>query len=53
MKLFCLPALLAAARALATDCHAWRAGIEPDEGGPAMVASICAADRPDDLLPIT
>ena len=55
MKIFCLALLIAAAiaPARAADCDAWKAGIEPDEGGPAMIASICAADRPDDLLLIT
>ncbi|WP_251727163.1 hypothetical protein [Pleomorphomonas sp. NRK KF1] len=46
-------AIVLATPALADDCDAWKAGIEQDEGGPAMTASICAADRPDDLLLIT
>lgn len=43
-------AALLAAPALAGDCETWKAAIEPDEGGPAMIASICASDRPDDVL---
>jgi hypothetical protein len=39
--------------ALAGDCDAWKADVEQDEGGPAMIASICATNRPDDLLLIT
>ena len=37
----------------AADCQAWRAGIEQDEGGPTMMASICAFNRPDDALLLT
>jgi hypothetical protein len=52
----CAAAALAgvlATPALAGDCDAWKADIEPDEGGPAMIASICAINRPDDLLLVT
>lgn len=43
-------ATLLATPALAGDCDTWKAGIEQDEGGPTMIASICAANRPDDVL---
>lgn len=52
----CCAVVLAAALAtpaLAADCEAWKAGIEQDEGGPTMVASICASNRPDDALLLT
>ena len=52
----CAAAVLAvvlATPALAGDCDAWKADMEQDEGGPAMTASICATNRPDDLLLIT
>ncbi|WP_370675243.1 hypothetical protein [Pleomorphomonas sp. PLEO] len=55
MKTFCAAALAAilATPALAGDCQAWKAGIQQDEGGPTMTASICSTDRPDDVLLIT
>ena len=46
-------ALVLTRPALAGDCEAWKAAIEQDEGGPAMIASICATNRPDDVLLIT
>lgn len=42
-----------AAPAMAGDCDRWKAGMEQDEGGPTMTASICATNRPDDVLLIT
>lgn len=55
MKVCCAAALavVLATPALAGDCEAWKAGVEQDEGGPTMTASVCAANRPDDLLLIT
>lgn len=55
MRVFGMAALVAALTtpALAGECEAWTAGLEPDEGGMMMTASICATDRPDDLLLIT
>lgn len=38
---------------LAGDCQTWKAGLEQDEGGPMMTASICATNRPDDVLQMT
>lgn len=48
MKTICM-----AAPALAGECDAWKAGIDMDEGGPTMVASICAAGRPEAWLSVT
>lgn len=45
--------VILATPALAGQCDAWTAGLEPDEGGPTMTASVCEANRPDDLLLIT
>lgn len=45
--------IVMATPALADDCEAWRAGLEQDEGGQMMTASICASDRPDDVLLVT
>ena len=55
MKICCAAMLAAivATPTLAAECGAWTAGVEPDEGGPTMIASVCAAGRPDDLLLIT
>lgn len=55
MKSCCAMALSVALAtpALAADCQAWKAAVEQDEGGPAMMASICASNRPDDVLLIT
>lgn len=55
MKVCCAAALavVLATPALAGDCEAWKAGVEQDEGGPTMTASICATDRPDDVLLVT
>lgn len=36
--------------ALAGDCDSWKAGLEQEEEGMMMTASICAIDRPDDML---
>ncbi|SFM79117.1 hypothetical protein SAMN05192571_10653 [Pleomorphomonas diazotrophica] len=46
-------AAVLATPALAGDCEAWKAGLEQDEGGMMMTASICATGRPDDILLIT
>jgi hypothetical protein len=55
MKTICMAALVAllAAPALAGECGAWKAGIDMDEGGPTMVASICAAGQPEAWLSVT
>lgn len=45
--------LFSATSALAEDCSRWSAGLQPDEGGDVMMASVCADGRPDDLLIIT
>ncbi|MCM5559005.1 hypothetical protein [Pleomorphomonas sp. JP5] len=42
-----------AAPALAGDCDSWKAGLEQEEEGMMMTASICAIERPDDMLLIT
>ena len=44
---------LLATPALAGDCDGWKAGLEQEEEGMMMTASICAIDRPDDMLLIT
>lgn len=48
-----LVAVLAATPAFAGSCGLWKAGMEQDEGGAMMVASICATNRPDDVLLVT
>lgn len=55
MKVCCVAmvTIVLATPALAGDCEAWKAGLEQDEGGAMMTASICATDRPDDILQIT
>lgn len=55
MKVCCAAvlAVVLATPALAGDCEAWKAGLEQEEEGMMMTASICATDRPDDLLLIT
>jgi hypothetical protein len=55
MRVCCAAALAIALAtpALAGDCEAWKAGLSQEEEGMMMTASICAADRPDDLLLIT
>ena len=55
MKVCCaaMVTIVLASPALAGDCEAWKAGLEQDEGGMMMTASICATDRPDDLLLVT
>jgi hypothetical protein len=34
-------------------CSAWTAGVEEDEGGPVLMASVCAADDPQAVLTLT
>ncbi len=55
MKVCCAVAIAIglATPAWAGDCEAWKAGLEQEEEGMMMTASICATDRPDDLLLIT
>lgn len=55
MRSCCMAGLVVALAtpALAGDCDAWKAAVEQDEGGPTMTASICATNRPGDVLLIT
>ena len=48
-----LVSLALAAPALAEDCGSWSAGLQEEEEGTTMVASVCAAGHPDDLLIVT
>lgn len=55
MRAGCIAGFVAALAtpAFAGECDAWQARIEQDEGGAMMTASICATNRPDDVLLVT
>lgn len=44
---------LAVSPAFAGSCEKWKAGQDETEEGPTMLASVCAAGHPDDLLNIS